>query len=60
MEFYEMWMEFLSKTSYTCEKVKMLISDQNVNMTFISIDKKPSELTSKNLSESRRLFYDGW
>jgi len=61
MKFYESWMELLSKYPvHVSKKWKLTIFDRKSEiLTFISIDKKPSRLTSKNLSESRRLFTSG-
>ena len=53
--------ETFEQISRTCVK-KVEIDDfwsKSENLTFISMDKKPSRLTSKNLSESRRLFTSG-
>ena len=53
--------EILEQISRTrVKKVKMMNFDRkSEKLTFISIDKKPSRLTSKILSESRRLFTSG-
>ena len=58
MKFYEISMIILSKSVvHVWKKWKMMIFDRkSEKSTFISIDKKPSKLTSKFLSESRRLF----
>ena len=51
---------FEQKCRTRVKKVKMIIFVGNSEKpTFISIDKKPSQLTSDFLSESRRLFTSG-
>ena len=49
MGFYEFWMGFLSKYPvHVSKKWKPIIFDRkSENLTFISIDKKPSKMTSK-------------
>ena len=52
--------DFEQKCRTRVEKVNLMIFDRkSEKSTFISIDKKPSRLTSKILSESRRLFTSG-